>query len=144
MKNRPIFSLLLVASTISICAAVGSGAPGVKIIVNENVTASTLSSDEVKRIFLITKTSLSDGSHVEPVLARGGATYHAFLKEYIGKTDSALTIYYRSLVFTGKASMPKSLKSDAEVVAYVARNKGAIGFVGADAKTSGVKVLEVK
>ena len=142
MKTLP--RLLFIASIMTVNNAAGNGEAALKIIVSANVRASAVSSDEVKRIFLIMKTSLSDGSHIEPVLEREGATYQAFLKEYIGKTDSALTIYYRSLVFTGKASMPRTLKSDAEVVAYVAKSKHAIGFVGANADTSGVKILEVK
>jgi ABC-type phosphate transport system substrate-binding protein len=75
---------------------------------------------------------------------KGGAVHDAFLKEYLGKTDSSLQVYYRSLVFTGKASMPKTLGSDAEVEAYVAKTKGAIGYVSSGAAAAGVKVLEVK
>jgi hypothetical protein len=59
------------------------------------------------------------------------------MKEYLGKTDSALQTYYCSLVFTGKASMPRMLGADAEVVAYVAKTKGAIGYVSAAAGTAG-------
>jgi hypothetical protein len=116
----------------------------IKVIANPSVGASSVSADELKGVFLATKTSLSDGSHVEPVLLKGGATHQAFLKEYLGKTDAALETYYRSLVFTGKASMPKTLASDAEVEAYVAKTKGAIGYVSAGSGGAGVKTLEVK
>jgi len=116
----------------------------VKVIANSSVKAEGVSQDELKGVFLSTKTSLSDGSHVEPVLLKSGAAHEAFLKEYVGKTGNALETYYRSLVFTGKGSMPKTLASDAEVVDYVAKTKGAIGYVSADAGTDGVKVLEVK
>ena len=40
--------------------------------------------------------------------------------------------------------MPKTVAVDAEVVAYVAKTKGAIGYVSAEASTTGVKVLDVK
>jgi ABC-type phosphate transport system substrate-binding protein len=40
--------------------------------------------------------------------------------------------------------MPKSVANDAEVVAYVAKTKGAVGYVSAAASTDGVKTLEVK
>jgi ABC-type phosphate transport system substrate-binding protein len=122
----------------------GALAGEVKVIANSSVTASTISADELKGVFLVTKTALSDGSHVEPVLEKSGATHESFVKEYLGKSDSALQTYYRSLVFTGKASMPKTLGADSEVVAYVAKTKGAIGYVGAGASTAGVKTLEVK
>jgi ABC-type phosphate transport system substrate-binding protein len=140
MKN---LQLLPIAVCILAAATLASAAD-LKVIANPSVGASSVSADELKNVFLITKTSLSDGSHVEPVLEKGGATHEAFVKEYLGKSDSALQTYYRSLVFTGKASMPKTLGADAEVVAYVAKTKGAIGYVGAGASTVGVKTLEVK
>jgi len=127
--------------------AVGSAsawAADIKIIANSSVGASSVSAEELKGVFLSTKSSLSDGSHVEPVLLKGGAVHEAFLKDYVGKSDSALETYYRSLVFTGKGSMPKTLATDAEVVAYVEKTKGAIGYVAAATTTADVKVLEVK
>lgn len=134
----------LVASVVGIGAAVTAPAADFKIIANESVGATSVSAEELKGVFLSTKTSLSDGSHVVPVLEKGGPAHEAFLKEYLGKNESALETYYRSLVFNGKAQMPKTLGADAEVVAYVAKTKGAIAYVAADAATDGVKTLETK
>jgi hypothetical protein len=136
--------LPIVFAVLCALAAPSARAADVKVIANPSVGASSVSADELKGVFLATKTSLSDGSHVEPVLEKDGPTHGAFLKEYLGKTDAALQTYYRSLVFTGKASMPKSLGSDAEVVGYVAKTKGSIGYVSGSAGTAGVKVLDVK
>jgi hypothetical protein len=124
--------------------AVTARAADIKVIANSSVGASSVSSDELKGVFLATKSSLSDGSHVEPVLLKSGAVHEAFLKDYVGKTDSALETYYRSLVFTGKGSMPKAFATDAEVVGYVEKTKGAIGYVGTATTTGGTKVLDVK
>ena len=135
---------LFLAVTLGALAALNLVAGEVKIIANSSVGASSVSADELKGVFLATKTSLSDGSHVEPVVLKGGATHESFLKEYVGKTDAAFETYNRSLVFTGKASMPKALASDGDMVAYVAKTKGAIGYVSAAAATDGVKTLEVK
>ena len=118
-------------------------AADVKVIANQSVKATQVSSDELKRIFLATDTSL-EGGHVVPVFEKGGATHEAFLKQYLGKTDAALNTYYRSLVFTGKAFMPKMLGSDAEVAAYVAKTKDAIGYVNADASAPGAKEIAVR
>ena len=118
-------------------------AADVKVIVNPSVKVTQVSTDELKRIFLGTNTSL-EGAHVEPVFGRGGATHEAFLKQYLGKTDAALSTYYRSLVFTGKAFMPKMLGSDAEVAAYVAKTKGTIGYVDAGASAPGAKAIAIR
>jgi hypothetical protein len=116
----------------------------IKIVANPSVAVSSVSAEDLRGIFLETRNTIGKGSHVEPVLLRRGTAHSAFLKDYIGKTSVALETYYRSLVFTGKASMPKSLGTDAEVLDYVARTKGAIGYVSAGADTAGVKVIEVR
>ena len=115
----------------------------VKIIANDSVKLSHVSVEELRRVFLIKTNLLHDGSRVEPVLGLGSAAHSVFIKQYLGKTDAALNTYYRSLVFTGKAFMPKLLTSDAEVVAYVRKTKGAVGYVSGSADTALVKSLLV-
>jgi len=136
------FHLFLWATLLG--GAVTAPAADIKVIANPSVGASSVSADELKGVFLVTKSSLSDGSHVEPVLLKSGAVHEAFLKDYVGKSDSALETYYRSLVFTGKGSMPKAFATDSEVVAYVEKTKGAIGYVASATSTTSAKVLEVK
>jgi ABC-type phosphate transport system substrate-binding protein len=138
---RHLHYFLLAALTIGATTAT---AADFKVIANPGIKVTEISANDLKEVFLATKTSLSDGSHVEPVWEKGGATHEAFLKEYVGKTDAAVGTYYRSLVFTGKASMPKTLGTDAEVVAYVEKTKGAIGYVSAATNTGDAKVLDVK
>ena len=140
--RRPQF--FLAATVIGTFAVSNLPAADLNVIANPSVAASAISADELKGVFLATKTSLSDGSHVEPVLEKGGPVHEAFVMKYLGKTDAALQTYYRSLVFTGKGSMPKTLGADAEVVAYVAKTRAAIGYVSAGTSTAGVKTLEVK
>jgi len=115
-----------------------------KVIAHISVKVSEVSPSELKGVFLETKTSLADGSRVEPVLLKSGDVHDTFVRQYTGKTTGGLENYYRSLVFTGKGAMPKTLASDAEMVAYVKHTKGAIGYVSAGASTEGVNVLEVK
>jgi ABC-type phosphate transport system substrate-binding protein len=134
---------VLSIAALFVCSIIASAAE-IKVIANPEVRASSVSLEELKGVFLATKTSLTDGSHVEPVLQKGGSVHEAFAKEYLGKTDAALQTYYRSLVFTGKGSMPKTFGADADVVAYVAKTKGAIGYVSAGAATAGVKTLGLK
>jgi ABC-type phosphate transport system substrate-binding protein len=140
MKHVQFF---LAVTAVAIFALSNLQAADIKVIANSSVGASSISADELKDVFLLTTSSVG-GAHVEPVLAKGGTTHEAFLKQYVGKTESALATYYRSLVFTGKASMPKSFASENEVAEYVAKTKGAIGYVSAGAAASGVKTLDVK
>src|SRR5215510_1684011 len=115
----------------------------VKVIANPSVGASEISGDDLKAVFLAVKTSVG-GSQVEPVLGKSGRAHDAFLKTYLGKSDATLTAYFRGLVFTGKASMPKVCDTDADVVAYVAKTKGAVGYIGAGSAAQGTKTLAIK
>jgi hypothetical protein len=135
---------LLLISALAVFGARNALAADLKVIANPSVETSTISPADLKAVFLATKTSLAGGGHVEPVLEKGGPVHEAFVKEYLGKTEAALETYYRSLVFTGKASMPKTVASDADVVSYVSKTKGAIGYVSAGASTASAKVIEVK
>jgi hypothetical protein len=141
-KMKPERWLLVIVALFVSLAPVAQAAD-LKVIANPSVSVSALSSGDLQSVFLLDMDSLG-GSHVEPVLARGGGAHEAFLKAYLGKDDPALRAYYRGLVFTGKGSMPKFFGSDAEVVAYVARTKGAVGYVSNSSSTAGVKVLSVK
>ena len=139
MKCR---NLLLVAAGLAIFVSGESFADSVKVIANASVTADAISAADLRRVFLEERIALADGSHVEPVLEKGGPVHVAFL-EYLGISEDDLQTYYRTLVFTGKGSMPKELGSDAEVVAYVARTRGAIGYVSSAASLEGVKTLAI-
>jgi ABC-type phosphate transport system substrate-binding protein len=130
--------------SILILLSAAAFAADVVVVANPSVKATDVSAEELKLVFLGTKTSLSDGSPVEPVLAQSGAAHEAFLKTYVGKSEPALRNHFKSLVFTGKGSMPKSFASDAEIVAFVAKTKGAIGYLAAAPAAGGVKQLHIK
>ena len=133
---------LLVAAGLIVLAAGDAQAGGLKVIANSSVGARVVSAHELKSVFLQERNSLADGSRVVPVLERSGTAHESFLKQYLGQNDSALQSYY-SLVFTGKGAMPKVVGSDAEMVSYVAKTRGAIGYVSSSAPVDGVKTLAV-
>jgi len=141
MSMKP--SRLLITAGFMIVAALNVIASDVKIIGNISVKADSISTSELKSVFLLQRRTLKDGSAVVPVLEKSGTTHEAFLRQYLDRGSEEIRTYYQGLVFTGKGSMPKELNSDAEVVAYVTRTKGAIGYVSGVASTEGVKVLAV-
>ncbi len=125
-----------------IFGATVSLAGDIKMIANSGVNVGIISLVELKAVFLEEKSSIN-GTHVEPVLEKDGPVHEAFLQEYLGRSEDDLQAYYRTLVFTGRGAMPKVLGSDAEVVAYVARTRGAIGYVSGAASAEGVKTLAI-
>lgn len=139
MKGR----LLLIVATLMVLSVVDLVAGDVKIIANPSIGTDIISAAELRGVFMVQRKKLKDGSSVEPVLQKEGGVHSAFLKTFLGRDGEEMHMYYQGVVFTGKASMPKELSSDPEVVEYVAKTRGAIGYVSASASTDGVKVLTV-
>ncbi len=120
-----------------------ASAQGLRVIANPSVQATSISPTDLKSLYLEEKTSLAGSGHVEPVLMKAGPAHEAFLRHVLGRTDSDLQMYYRSLVFTGRGSVPKTLDSDEAVVAYVAKTRGAIGYVSPSVSAEGVRTLDL-
>lgn len=114
------------------------------VIANPSVKATEISKSDLRDVFTGAATALPDGTRVVPILLKGGTAHEEFLKVYIGKNDTSYRAGWRSLVFSGQASMPKSLDPDSAVVEFVAHNTGAIGYISKATAHEGVKVLVVK
>jgi len=138
-KPTLVFLLAVVVSMLSACAQAQT-----VVIANPSVKAADVSKGDLRDVFTGASSSLKDGSHVVPVLLKQGGVHDEFLAAYIGKNDSTFRASWRSLVFSGQATMPKSLDSEAAVVEYVAHNAGAIGYIGKATPHEGVKVLAVR
>jgi len=139
MKTIIAITLFLVA-TLTLASRVEAQ---VLIIANPSVKATEVSKNDLREVFIGNSTSLPDGSRVVPILLKAGTAHEEFLQAYVGKNDNAYRAGWRSLVFSGQASMPKSLDTDAAVVEFVMNHQGAIGYIGKATPHEGVKVLTV-
>jgi ABC-type phosphate transport system substrate-binding protein len=140
MKKLLFVILLLVAASIFAVSAQAQ----VIVIANPGVKATEISKSDLRDVFTGASTALPGGGNVVPILLKAGTVHEEFLQAYIGKNDTAYRAGWRSLVFSGQASMPKSLETDAAVVEFVAHNAGAIGYIGKATPHEGVKVLVVR
>ncbi len=148
VKDQRAYGKFRRASLILAMLAYSGAAPlpesSVIVIANPTVKLREISLDDLKAVYFGIKTSLSDGSRLKPVLEKGGATHSTFLKQYLGKSDFALQTYYRSLVFSGEGSIPAMVHSYADVVAYVAKTRDAIGYIAPSALNGSVRTLRVR
>jgi ABC-type phosphate transport system substrate-binding protein len=116
----------------------------VLVIANPTVAVAEVSRTELRDIFTGASSSLKGGAQVTPVLLKQGPVHDEFLNLYIGKTDTGFRAGWRSILFSGQGTMPRTLGSDAAVVEYVTRTPGAIGYIAAATPHSGVKILVVR
>lgn len=126
-------SLLCLALCILMCGAVGAAdALDVVIIANKEVPTATLDPDAIKKIFLGDIVNWDNNEVIMVVVTDEKEIHETFLKKYIKRTESQFGNVWRRNLFTGKGAMSKKVGSNAEMVEYVAKTKGAVGYVSSD------------
>jgi len=124
-----IASLMVLSLTFRVTALKASADAGEPIIIaNPRVAAQSLSSDEVKNIFLGKKTKWEDGNPITFILLKDKTIHKRFLEKYVDSTPSQYSRYWRGLLFSGRGRCPKTLPA-AEALHFIAETEGAIGYV---------------
>jgi ABC-type phosphate transport system substrate-binding protein len=114
----------------------------VVVIVNPKNAAASLSAEQISALYLGNTTTFPDGSNAaladQPEAAgiRGD-----FYQKATGRSSAQAKATWARLTFTGKATPPKELKSDAEVKAWVASDPKAIGYIDSSAVDGSVKAV---
>lgn len=114
----------------------------VLIIANPDVPADALNKDEIKNFFLGKTPQWSNQDMVTIVISEDAAVHKKFLKGYIRRTSAQFTNVWRNNLFSGKGKQPIKAASIDELVEYVSKTKGAIGYIPSESTPpSKVKVL---
>ena len=136
MKKTSLALLLLFAF-----AGPASAADGFKVIANSAVPVQSLSHTALSDLFMKKTTTWTGGVAVVPVDNAAAAVREEFSRAVHGKAAAAVKSYWNQQIFSGRSLPPLEKATDAEVVAFVRATRGAIGYVGAAADVSGVKVV---
>ena len=121
-----------------------SATNGTAVIVNNTTSVSEISARDLAQIYLGKKTLWPSGTRIVPVLIDPENTSAArFLMGTVKKTTSQYRAYWKRRLYSGGGSVPRTFRSSAAVVDYVARTPGAIGVVEDSVKDARVQVVTV-
>ncbi|SCY87378.1 hypothetical protein [Desulfoluna spongiiphila] len=137
---RMVLRGMLVASILCLFAG-NVSAEQLRVIGNRSVPVASLEQREIRDIYLGKKKVWENGMRVQFVVLGKGATRDAFLNKYLKKNHNTFNRYWKKKVFTGGGQAPKSFGKERDLVEYVEKTKGAIGFVSSAAATDQVKIL---
>lgn len=115
-----------------------------KVIVNKDSSVSSLTKDQISKLFLKKVTRFTDGTTALPVdLVSDSSIRQAFSEDVHGQSVASVRKYWQKQIFSGRGVPPTEKSNDSEVIAYVEANPGAIGYVSASTQTGSVKVITV-
>jgi ABC-type phosphate transport system substrate-binding protein len=139
---------LLLTAMLWFQAPAAGVSPGFLVIVNAENPAASLPREEVERMFTkrIVRWERWPGQpRVDPVDQRYSAPVReVFTREIHGKNPARIRSYWNRLIFSGRGAPPPERDSDEDVVDFVLKNRGAIGYVSARASLPrGVRAVTI-
>lgn len=111
------------------------------VVIVHPTNDSPISKATIRKIYLGKTQSFDDGSKAIPIELAKGPARDEFLKIYLRKGDAQLHSYWTRVLFTGKATPPKSFDTELEIKNLVAHNPNIIGFIDSSLVDSSVRVV---
>jgi ABC-type phosphate transport system substrate-binding protein len=116
-----------------------------RVIVNQTNPITSVDRKTLADVFLKKVTRWGGGEVIRPVDLRPEAAARvAFTEEVLRRTVIAVKSYWQQLVFSGRDVPPPEVDSDEQVIKFVLRSPGAVGYVSGDAHLEHVKPISVK
>jgi len=127
-----------------VAAAPAPAADEFVVIVHPSVTGANIRRPDLAAVFLRQATRWGSGGTAVPVdQSATSGVRRAFSDAVLGMPAAAAVQYWQKQMFTGNPVRPPAVKgSDAEVIAFVQKTEGAVGYVSrAAALPAGVKAI---
>ncbi len=135
--NR-ILAILLSFAPMIPCASFAD----LVVITNKNMPITSLSADEINRIYLGKTKFLPNGVKVIPVdQATGSSAREKFYTNVIKKSDTEVKSYWSRVIFTGQGYPPIQESDDTAVKDLVSKNPNCMGYVDRSVVDGSVKVV---
>ncbi len=126
----------LLLATLATALLLGAAAPSPAadefvVIVHPSVAGANIRRPDLAALFLKTATRWGDKSPAVPVDQSGtSAVRKAFCDSVLGMPVAAALQYWQKQMFGGSPMRPPAVKgSDAEVIEFVEKTEGAVGYV---------------
>jgi len=147
---RPARLVVLLAVALAPCALLvapsrASSSVAFRVIVNASNATTVVERRFLAEAFLKKTTRWADGSVIRPVdLDAESGVRRRFSEDVLGRSVSAVKNYWQQVVFSGRDLPPAELDTDDEVIQFVAKHEGAVGYVSGTASVDRVKTLTMK
>lgn len=139
-------TISLLVGLISLSTAPApSPAQDFAVVVNVSNPVSSLSRDEVAKLFLKKTVSWKSGQSAAPVeLPATAKVRELFAREVLNKSVAQVRSYWQQQIFSGRDVPPPEKQTEDDVLAYVRANPNAIGYVSRSANIGrGVKIVSL-
>ncbi|MGE0616667.1 MAG: hypothetical protein AB7P04_13615 [Bacteriovoracia bacterium] len=150
MASRIRMVGLLVAVIIASPSQAEDRPSGFVVIVNSQNPIVSLERKFLADVFFKKVTQWPEDGSIQPVdLRPDSPARRRFSQEVLRRSVNGVKSYWQQLIFSGRDVPPPELVSDAEVIRYVVKYPGSIGYVSGDSlaagsAANGIKMVSIK
>ncbi|HEV3188846.1 MAG TPA: hypothetical protein VGY54_00040 [Polyangiaceae bacterium] len=138
-----LFAVLLGSPVAGLSADVRG--PSFQIIVHPSNTATGVEREFLADAFLKKVAAWPGGEALHPVdLAPSSPVRRAFSEEILHRSVAEVKGYWQQRIFSGRDVPPPELDADDDVIKYVLKYEGAVGYVSGTARINGPRVVAVR
>jgi ABC-type phosphate transport system substrate-binding protein len=144
-RRIALLVFVVAAGALVVAPSRASSPPAYRLIVNPANPTAVVERRFVAEAFLKKTTRWPDGSLIRPVdLGAESPTRQRFSEDMLGRSLAAVKSYWQQVLFAGRDLPPPELDTDDDVIQYVLRYAGAVGYVSGAASIERVKFVTVK
>lgn len=119
--------------------------PEFRVVVHPSTTERVVERSFLADAFLKKVTRWGEGEAIRPAdLRPSSGARRAFTERVLKRSVGAVRSYWQQRIFSGRDVPPPELESDDDVLAFVAKYPGALGYVSGGARLKGVRELSLK
>ena len=123
------------------CTAWAADDDDIVIIVSQNAPEKDLSMEKIQNIYIGKITLWSSNEKIIVAVLKNDEIHQAFLRKYVKRNPTQFQNTWRQLMFTGKASKPKTFDTISELIDFIASNWLAIGYMKKTAADDKIKII---
>jgi ABC-type phosphate transport system substrate-binding protein len=147
MRGRYVVAWIIALGLAALSAATRaqSPPPPYRMVVNQNNPVAALDRRFIEDAFLKKVTTWPDGDPIRPVdLAPSSPVRERFTDDILHRSLTAVRAYWQQRIFSGRDLPPPEMASEADVMKYVAKHEGGIGYVSGATALVGVKTVAIR
>jgi len=121
------------------------GGMALRVIINPDNATSAVDRKFLAEAFLKKVTRWPNDELIRPVDQESSSpARHAFSDSVLKRSVAAVKSYWQQMIFSGGTVPPPEFDSEGDVVKFVLKNRGAVGYVSAGVNLQGAKILTVR
>ena len=129
MKQLLLIAIILTVSALATeLSADEVPASDIVIVANLEKPPATISTSDIEALYDGKSTKIGE-EKITITILKDGDVHISFLKNFLKKTPGQFLSSWKKQVFSGKAKMPKDFDTEADMVAYITKTPGTIGYI---------------